>query len=156
MTRLHFGHLAVGSVRDVIAIVRGTREITGAVIRSLDSARSQRDVSQVLSFHKVDYRVVASHICVAAEELWKAWENEVFAGFDEVWPFREKLPSVSLEFVPNATSDGENFSEALPVGLGEAVEQSDCLLVNGDGCGLNYASHDAQLLDRIREGIASA
>jgi hypothetical protein len=48
-------------------------------------------------------------------------------------------------------SEGADFNEGTPLGLEEWMIDSGCLLALGDGAGLNYATLDEALSDRLRE-----
>ena len=47
-------------------------------------------------------------------------------------------------------SEGQDFNEGTPLGLEEWMVDSGCLLVLGDGAGLNFATLDAALAERLR------
>jgi hypothetical protein len=47
-------------------------------------------------------------------------------------------------------SEGLDFNEVTPLGLEEWMVDSGCLLVLGDGAGLNFATLDASLAERLR------
>ena len=47
-------------------------------------------------------------------------------------------------------SDAHDFNEGTPLGLEEWMVDSGCLLALGDGAGLNFATLDATLADRLR------
>lgn len=54
-------------------------------------------------------------------------------------------------FPGRITSDVQNFEEGTPLGLEEWMFDSACLLALGDGAGLNYATLDGGLAERLRE-----
>lgn len=150
MEGLAFGNLRTGTVRDALMRVRDLiGDASVAVIRSLDSAHSGHDLSHALSFHKVPHDVSLGNVHVSMDHLWSALDAEVFTGFDEVWIYPGKLPDVDLGSVPSATSDGIDFTHGVPKGLAEAIERTRCVLVLGDGCGLNYATSDERIDERI-------
>jgi len=86
--------------------------------------------------------------------LWKALETDVLTGFDEVWIFRNESPTTSLESLSSATSDGVEFSAGMPAGLADAMDRTDCVLVLGDGCGLNYATTEDRIAERLTSHAA--
>jgi hypothetical protein len=47
-------------------------------------------------------------------------------------------------------SESQDFNEGTPLGLEEWMVDSGCLLVLGDGAGLNFATLDATLAERLR------
>jgi len=119
-----------------------------AVIRSIDSSHSPEGVSQILRFHKVDYRTVKDNICVTKDGLHVAVSAGVFTGFDEVW-FVEDEPPLDLASVTPATSDTTNFSVEVPSDIMNEAKAVHCCLLLADGCGLNYLSNDKQISDTI-------
>ncbi len=155
MGGLTFGHLPAATVPDALAELRDLLGCAShAIIRSLDSSHSERDLSRALSFHGVDFEVSFGNVCVSMGSLWKALEADVFTGFDEVWIFRNEFPSTTLESLTSATSDGADFSAGMPASLAGAMDRTDCVLVLGDGCGLNYATTEDQITERFRSNAA--
>src|SRR5262245_9472400 len=133
MTGLTFGHLPNATVCDALAHVRNLlHDVSGAVIRCLDSTDTESELIRILSLHKIGYQVSFENVCVNMEQLWKAVDADVFTGFDEVWIYREEWPGVSLGSAPGVTSDGVDFSNGIPAGLADAIEGTRCLLVVGD------------------------
>jgi hypothetical protein len=53
-------------------------------------------------------------------------------------------------FPGRLTSDVHDFNETTPLGLEEWVVDSGCMLALGDGNGLNFASLDRELAERLR------
>ena len=57
------------------------------------------------------------------------------------------------EFEPfpgRVTSDHINFNDSTPLGLEEWMIDAGCLIALGDGPGLNFATPDSELADRLR------
>jgi hypothetical protein len=57
------------------------------------------------------------------------------------------------EFEPfpgRITSDHVNFNESTPLGLEEWMVDASCIAAFGDGQGLNFATPDGDLVDRLR------
>ncbi len=149
------GNSPAGTVRDALTEVRDLLCCaSGAIIRSLDSAHSELDLSRILSFHGVEHAVSSGSVCVTMTSLWRAVEQGVMTGFDEVWIHGNGLPAINLENVPGATSDGVDFSAGIPAGLADAMDATDCILVLGDGCGLNYATPDHRIAERLSSNVA--
>jgi hypothetical protein len=115
------------------------------LVRSIDSAHSQDDLSNSLSFHTIPYRVLDGNIYLDSEAILKALAAEVFTGFDEVWILSGEVPSGDLTHLPSATSDATDFSKGIPEKLMKALQGIDCVAVLGDGCGLNYATSDERI-----------
>ncbi len=53
-------------------------------------------------------------------------------------------------FPGRLSSDLSNFNEGTPLGLEEWLEDVGCLLAAGDGQGLNFATMDGALAERLR------
>ena len=146
-----FGGLVPGHVPDALLRVREfVPESSVAVVRCIDSGWSQENLSRALSFHRVPYDIVQGNIRLSMENLWKTVDEEVFPGFDEVWICSGEFPVPNLTHMPPATSDGTDFRDGLPEEVEGMIESGLCLLVLGDGCGLNYATSD----DRIARAIS--
>lgn len=54
-------------------------------------------------------------------------------------------------FPGRITSDVQNFEEGTPLGLEEWMIDVGCLLALGDGAGLNFATLDTGIAERLRE-----
>ena len=150
MVSVTYGMVAGGSVHDAlerILCMRGQDWV--AVIRSIDSAHSQDHLTKALAFHRVAYEVINGNVCVCIDTLQKALGEGFFTGFDEVWIVDGKPPAFDLASFPSATSDGADFSSSIPDELCRAMEKMNCVLLLGDGCGLNYATTAQQLQDEI-------
>lgn len=59
-------------------------------------------------------------------------------------------------FPGRVSSDGADFNEGTPLGLEEWMIDAGCLLVLGDGAGLNFATLDGGLADRLRARFPAA
>ena len=125
-----------------------------AVIRSIDSSHSQRDLARVFDFQHVPYDLINGNVCMSMDDLGKALDAEMFSGFDEVWVCGDTPPSFDLGLLPAATSDATDFSEGAPSAILDAVERTQCLFLVGDGCGLNYATTDDRIAKEI-QGLQS-
>ncbi len=150
MTSLAYGMTPSGNVADALRRVLPLfhREwIT--VIRSIDSASSQDDLAKALTFHKVPHNCTNGNICFSVGDLQRVLDADVFTGFDEVWIVSGSSPSFDLGHLPSATSDATDFSARMPKDLRLAIEKTNCILVVGDGCGLNYATTDEQICEAI-------
>ncbi len=72
-----------------------------------------------------------------------------FRGFDEIYLCAEWNEEFET-FPGRITSDLTDFSEATPLGLEDWMLEAGCLLALGDGVGLNFATPDADLAERLR------
>jgi len=73
----------------------------------------------------------------------------MFAGNDELYLCAEWNDEFE-SFPGRITSDLLDFTEGTPLGLEEWMIDTGCLLALGDGNGLNYATLDASLVERLR------
>ncbi len=73
----------------------------------------------------------------------------LFNGFDEVYLCTEWNDEFEC-FPGRITSDLADFSEGTPLGLEDWMLDSGCLLALGDGAGLNFATLDSDIADRLR------
>ena len=137
----------VHGVLERILCMRGQDWV--AVIRSIDSSYSQDALTGALAFHHLAYQVINGNICVCIDTLQKALGQGFFTGFDEVWIVSGKPPDFDLASLPSATSDGADFSSDVPKELSRVLEQTNCILIIGDGCGLNYATISRQLQEEL-------
>ena len=153
MIPITYGMVSDGRVGSALArILPLCGRDCAAIIRGIDSARSRNDLTKVLAFHDVPYDVVNGNICVSAAALQKSLELGLFTGFDEVWISSGSPPTFDLASLPSATSDATDFSSSMPGELSVAIEKTNCILVLGDGCGLNYASNDEHIQEMITKG----
>ena len=73
----------------------------------------------------------------------------LFTGNDELLLAQEWRDEFEA-FPGRLTTDHQNFGETTPLGLEEWMIDSGCLLALGDGQGLNFATLDTELADRLR------
>ncbi len=73
----------------------------------------------------------------------------LFNGFDELYLCIEWNDEFEA-FPQRITSDLTNFSEATPLGLEEWMHETGCVLALGDGDGLNFATVDPEVAERLR------
>ena len=58
-------------------------------------------------------------------------------------------------FPGRITTDVADFAESSPLGLEEWMVDSECLLALGDGTGLNFATLDPEIADRLKNRFAA-
>lgn len=152
MEETFFGRIRGLTLADVLdRVLRLCVPRATAVVRGIDSARSSCDLRRILDFHNVTYEINGGNVCLDADSLNEAVAREVFTGFDELWIFREMKSDLNLVDVPPATSEVTDFSIKLPQEISDTFSRNDCLLVLGDGCGLNYFTSDSRIADVIVE-----
>ena len=79
----------------------------------------------------------------------------LFRGFDEIYlcaEWNEEFES----FPTRITSDLCDFSNATPLGLEDWMLEAGCLLALGDGAGLNFATPDHEIAERLTARFRSA
>ena len=148
-----YGMLPGGTVGDALTrvLMRSCAQGWVAVVRSIDSSSSMDDLVRILAFHCIAYEVVHGNVCLSMSDLQKALDAGVFTGFDEVWIISGRPPAMELSQLPSTTSDGTEFSRGMPEGLPTAMEKMNCILIVGDGCGLNYATSNEYIREAIME-----
>lgn len=72
-----------------------------------------------------------------------------FRGFDELYLCSEWNEEFE-GFPGRITSDLTDFSDMTPLGLDEWMLQTGCLLALGDGAGLNFATPEVELAEKLR------
>ncbi|KAA3611940.1 MAG: hypothetical protein DWQ01_07610 [Planctomycetota bacterium] len=132
-------------------ILRSPEEGWIFVVRCIDSTRDSLGVSKILSFHKVNHDTLNSNVFLTLKDLKDFPLDQLFAGFDEVWVFIDSPPHKNLNGLPTATSETTDFSEAFPRELNKAFEQHGCLLILGDGCGLNFATTSKKIAQSLTQ-----
>jgi hypothetical protein len=73
----------------------------------------------------------------------------MFSGSDELYLCTDWNDEFE-GFPGRITSDVQNFEEGTPLGLEEWMIDVGCLLALGDGAGLNFATLDAGIAERLR------
>ena len=120
-----------------------------AVVRSIDSGHSRESLEKAMKFHDLSYDVLNGNICLSRKNLQCAISDKLFTGFDEVWLFAGFTPKKDLSEVPAATSDGQDFSENLHLEILEAFHETECFVLLGDGCGLNYLTNNLAIAEEL-------
>jgi hypothetical protein len=82
-------------------------------------------------------------------ELDKFSTVGLLSGHDELYLATEWNDEFEA-FPGRITSDLVDFEETTPLGLEEWIVDVGCMLAIGDGAGLNFATLDADLADRLR------
>jgi hypothetical protein len=88
-------------------------------------------------------------LLLAPGELDRFSSVGLFNGFDELYLCMEWDDEFE-SFPGRITSDVANFSEDTPLGLEEWMMDIGCILAVGDGTGLNFATLDTDMADRLR------
>lgn len=85
-------------------------------------------------------------------DLERAVAAGALGGSDELYLVEEW--NEEFEPFPGRVA-GEDFAKGTPLGLDEWMVDARCLLALGDGDGVNFATHRADLEERLRERFAA-
>jgi len=133
----HVPAASIGDALDLALELAGPNSLV--VVSCIDSGHGAQAVRRALSFHGVPHELVHGNVVLTRAGVERARAQAAFTGFDEVWVFAGSTPH-------------EDLSElSKPSDLLDAARRWRCLLVAGDGCGLNYITTDA----RIARALAS-
>jgi hypothetical protein len=150
--RLHHGRLKA-SVADVVDLgldVLPHYEL--AAIPLLDGAERPAEWPEVKRRFRAEGIRVATHrgvLLLEPGELDRCASVGVLNGNDELFLCSEWNDEFEA-FPGRVSSDTQDFNEGTPLGLEEWMIDTGCLLVLGDGAGLNFATLDDSLADRLR------
>jgi hypothetical protein len=118
-------------------------------VRSIDSTVAPESIQQILNLHHIPFRKANGNVFLSMDSLLNALSKQIFTGFDEFWFFQGEEPSENLSGLPRATSDSEDFSASVPVKIAECMRQTGCVLLVGDGNGLNYLTPDGAIVEAL-------
>jgi hypothetical protein len=149
--RLHHGRLK-GSIADVVdAGVDLLPPFEMGAIPVLDAAERPAEWPAVRRRLRAEGVRASTHrgmLLLEPGELDRFSSVGLFAGSDELYLTTEWQDE--LEPFPNRiTPDVADFNESTPLGLEEWMLDAGCVLVLGDGDGLNFATLDAGLAERL-------
>lgn len=99
----------------------------------------------------VDHRGV---LLITSGELDHLASVGFFNGNDEVFLVAEWNEEFEA-FPGRITTDAHDFEDGTPLGLDEWMVDSGCVLAVGDGAGVNFATLDAGLNDRLRSRFSA-
>ncbi len=150
--RLHCGRL-VATVADVVdAGVDLLTHFELAAVPVLDNAERPGEWPAIRRRLRAEGIRADQHrgvLLLAPGELDRFSATGFFNGFDELFLCAEWNDEFE-SFPGRITSDAQNFSEGGPLGLEEWMIDVGCLLALGDGSGLNFATLDSDLAERLR------
>ncbi|HUO06485.1 MAG TPA: hypothetical protein VMU16_14900 [Candidatus Binataceae bacterium] len=150
MTSPTYGIIPWGDIRSALEYILPLWESHWTcIVRSIDSGRSVDDLSRTLSSLHLPYQIVNGNVSVSVDTLDRGLKEGLFNGFDEVLIFSGNLPAFSLEELRYSTGPAE-FPLDVPDALQATMEKTKCVLLLGDGCGLNYAAWDDRILEAIK------
>ena len=149
--RIHHGRLRA-TVADVVdAGVDLLPHFELAAIPVLDNAERPGEwpaVRRRLRAEGIRYDQHRGVLLLAPGELDRFSSVGLFRGFDELYLASEWNDEFE-SFPGRITSDQQNFHDDTPLGLEEWMIDIGCLLGVGDGEGLNYATLDGDLAERL-------
>lgn len=150
--RLLHGRL-VASIADVVdAGIDLLPDFGMAVIPVLENAERPAEWPEVrrrLRSEGIRHRQNRGALLIGPGDLDLLSNAGFFRGLDELYLISEW----NDEFEPfpgRITSDVQDFEQASPLGLEEWMLDGGCLLAAGDGDGLNFATLDPELAERLR------
>ena len=150
--RIHFGCL-VGTVADVLdAGLEMLPVFELAAVPVLDSTDRPGEWPAVRRRLRAEGIRCAQNrgvLLLPPGELDQAASIGLFHGFDEVYLCSEWNEDFEA-FPVRITSDLCDFSDATPLGLEDWMLEAGCLLALGDGAGLNFATPDPEIAERLR------
>jgi len=150
--RIHFGRLD-GTVSDVLdAGLEMLPVFELAAVPVLDSTDRPGEWPAVRRRLRAEGIRCAQNrgvLLLPPGELDQAASIGLFRGFDEVYLCSEWNEEFEA-FPVRITSDLSDFSETTPLGLEDWMLEAGCLLALGDGAGLNFATPDSEIAERLR------
>ena len=149
---LHHGRL-VASVSDVVDAGFELLPSFGlAAIPVLDGAERPAEwpeISRRLLSEGIRSKQHRGALLLEPGELDRFSSVGLFHGVDELFLCAEWDEELE-PFPGRVSSDLHDFNEGTPLGLEEWVADAGCLLVLGDGDGLNFATPSPELAERLR------
>ena len=150
--RLQFGRLdaTIADVVDAgIDLLPHFEMAAIPVLENADRPAEWPEVRRRLRAEGIRTRQHRGVLLLEPGELDRLSSVGMFRGLDELFLSAEWDEEYE-GFPGRITSDFHDFSEVTPLGLEEWMIDSGCLLALGDGRGLNFASLDAELAERLR------
>jgi len=156
--RLHAGRL-VASVADVVdAGIELLPDFELAAIPLLDGAERPAEWPQVRRRLRAEGIRASDHrgvLLLVPGELDRFAGVGMLNGNDELY-LCSKWEDEFEAFPGRVGSDASDFNQGTPLGLEEWMEDSGCVLVLGDGAGLNFATLERVLAARLHARFAIA
>jgi hypothetical protein len=156
--RLHHGRL-VASVADVVDLgVDVLPHYELAAIPLLDGAERPAEWPEVKRRLRAEGVRSATHrgvLLLEPGELDRCASVGFLNGNDELFLCPEWNDEFEA-FPGRVASETQDFNEVTPLGLEEWMIDTGCLLALGDGVGLNFATLDGALADRLRARFPTA
>jgi hypothetical protein len=155
---LHHGRLQA-SVADIVDLgldVLPHYEL--AVIPMLDGAERPAEWPEVKRRLRSEGVRAAAHrgaLLLEPGELDRAVSVGILGGNDELFLCSEWNDEFEA-FPGRVGGEAQGFDESTPLGLEEWMIHAGCLLALGDGNGLNFATLDAALAERLRARFKAA
>jgi hypothetical protein len=150
--RLHHGRL-IATVADVVdAGFDLLPDFQLAAIPVLDNAERPAEwpvVRRRLRAEGIRHHEHRGVLLLESGDLDLLGNSGFLRGMDELYLCAEWNDEFEA-FPGRITSDAQDFNEGSPLGLEEWMIDSGCLLAAGDGDGLNFATLDLVLADRLR------
>lgn len=150
--RLHHGRL-IATVADVVdAGIDLLPDFDLAAVPVLDNAERPAEwpiVQRNLRAEGIRYHEHRGVLLLESGDLDHLCTTGFFRGLDELFLCAEWKDDFE-PFPGRITSDLVDFNESSPLGLEEWMLDAGCLIAAGDGNGLNFATLDAELAERLK------
>jgi hypothetical protein len=150
--RIHFGCL-LGTVADVLdaglEMLPAFEMAAVPVLDGTDRPGEWPAVRRRLRAQGIRSAQNRGALLLAPGELDQFASVGFLNGFDEVYLCAEWNEEFEA-FPSRITSDLSDFHEATPLGLEDWMLEAGCLLAMGDGAGLNFATPDPDVAERLR------
>ena len=155
---MHHGRLkaSIADVLDLGLDVLPHYEL--AVIQILDGAERPAEWPEVKRRLRSEGVRAASHrgaLLLEPGEMDRFASVGLLSGNDELLLCTEWQDEFEA-FPGRVGGEGADFNEGTPLGLEEWMIDSGCLLVLGDGAGVNFATLDGGLAERLRARFPTA
>ncbi len=149
--RIHFGSLR-GSVADVvdagIDVLPHFEMAAGTMLESMERPGEMPAMRRRLraeGIRPTDHRGV---LLLTPHDLERAASVGILSGGDEIYLLAEWNDEFEA-FPGRVGGEAIDLSEGTPLGLDEWMIDAGCILALGDGRGLNFATADGELADRL-------
>ena len=148
-------HATVSEVVDVGEFLPHYELAAIAVFEGQERPGEEPAVRRRLRAEGIRPRENRGALLVEPGELERLSTAGMLSGSDEVY-FAVEWNDEFEPFPGRISGDLADFREAIPLGLHDWMIETQCVLVVGDGGGLNYATTSAELHERLSKRFAPA
>ena len=126
-----------------------------AVLEGTERPGEWPQIRRQLRAEGIRHAVHRGALLLPPGELDRLSSVGLLSGTDEIYLVAEWEDEFEV-FPGRISSDLVDFEETTPLGLEEWMVDTGCLIALGDGSGLNFATLDAQLAERVRKRFPEA